>query len=181
MGVVLRAIGTLLLVTVFLPSLIHHAAGAEAMIPQTEAALSRLIGHTVGRETAQVIYWASSALLLGGPLLVLGVFVPALRKLGALLPEEPVSHGRPPAHSRRAGRHTCPHWRQRVANNSPQAAEEAPLRSARNCTARPRRATEEIVQPHMRLCIQLSPLHYTTSGASSSGVSSRQKKKKKKK
>jgi uncharacterized membrane protein YphA (DoxX/SURF4 family) len=55
------------------------------MIPQTEAALSRLLGHTVGREMAEVIYWASSALLLGGPLLVLGVFLPVLRKLGALL------------------------------------------------------------------------------------------------
>ncbi|ELR11626.1 uncharacterized protein ACA1_259500 [Acanthamoeba castellanii str. Neff] len=85
MSQVLRAIGTLLLVAVFLPSLIHHAASAEAMIPQTEAALSRLLGHTVGREMAEVIYWASSALLLGGPLLVLGVFLPVLRKLGALL------------------------------------------------------------------------------------------------
>lgn len=53
------------------------------MIPQTEAALSRLLGHTVGREMAEVIYWASSALLLGGPLLVMGLFLPVLRKLGA--------------------------------------------------------------------------------------------------
>lgn len=83
MSQVLRAIGTLLLVAIFLPSLIHHATTAEAMIPQTEAALSRLLGHTVGREMAEVIYWASSALLLGGPLLVMGLFLPVLRKLGA--------------------------------------------------------------------------------------------------
>jgi len=78
-------LGTLLFSGLFVLSFVNHLTNPEPLIGLTEKALSGAAGQPVGHDVAMLAYWASSGLLVGAPLLVLGLLSDVVRKLGAFL------------------------------------------------------------------------------------------------